>query len=112
MPGPTINEVHYPRPLASYALDYAADQDYLSDKVAPVIQSDFKSNKYWVFPKEYYLSALATPRAPGTESQGGQYHLQTADYNCEIYAFHYDLADQIRANFDTVWSADQSHACR
>lgn len=89
-------------------LQYGLEQNYLADKVAPTINSNFKSDAYYVYPKEYWLQALAVNRAPGTESQGGQYHITTANFSCEVKAFHYDLADQIRANFDTVLSADQS----
>lgn len=108
--GPTLSEVHYNRPLASYALNYGLQQDYLADKVAPVIQSQFKSDKYYIFVKEYWMQANAAPRAPGAPSQGGQWHIAQGDFNCQVTAFHYDLPDQVRSNFDTALNADQSSA--
>lgn len=108
MASPTLNEVHVNRPLSNYMLQYGLQQNYLADKVAPTLPVQFKSDAFYRYPKEYWLQALATLRAPGTPSLGGQYHIDTGSYNCQVYAFHYDLADQIRANADTVIQADMS----
>ena len=89
-------------------LQYGLDQNYIADKVAPRLPVQFKSDSYYVYPKEYWLQALATLRAPGTPSMGGQYHLTISNFSCSVYGFHMDLADQVRANFDSVLSADQS----
>ena len=47
-------------------------------------------------------------RAPGTESAGGHYTVDSSpSYGAEIYAFHHDIPDPVRANADSVLAPDR-----
>ena len=47
-------------------------------------------------------------RAPGTESSGSGYSIDnTPTYFADVYAFHKDVPDQIRANADSVLKLDR-----
>jgi len=48
------------------------------------------------------------PRAPGEESAGGGFRVDsTSTYSCDVFAYHKDVADQIRANADASMDVDE-----
>ena len=101
MPQPHINSVHVDAILTNISVAYLQNQDnFIADKVFPVIPVDKKSDKYFLYTKNDWFRDEAQRRAPGTESAGGGYNLSTATYSTDVYAFHKDVDDQTVANAD------------
>jgi len=102
MPQPNINSVHIDAILTNISVAYLQNQDnFIADKVFPVIPVDKKSNKYFTYTNNDWFRDEAQRRAPGTESAGGGYNLSTGTYSCDVFAFHKDVDDQTLANADT-----------
>ena len=74
--------------------------NYIADKVFPVIPVDKKSDKYFTYTKNDWFRDEAQRRAPATESAGGGYGISTDNYSADVWAFHKDVPDQIVANAD------------
>lgn len=105
MPQPTLSQVHVDAILTNVSVAWMQTQDnFISDKVFPVVPVDKKSNKYFVYTKNDWFRDEAQRRAPGTESAGGGYGLSTDTYSCDVFAFHKDVDDQTVANSDAPLS--------
>ena len=102
MPQPTISQVHIDAILTNISVAYMQKaENFISDKVFPVVPVDKKSNKYFTYTKNDWFRDEAQRRAPGTESAGGGYNLSTDTYSADVWAFHKDVDDQTMANADT-----------
>jgi hypothetical protein len=102
MPQPSINAVHIDAILTNVSVAYMQKaENFIADKVFPVIPVDKKSNKYFTYTKNDWFRDEAQRRAPGTESAGGGYNLSTDTYSADVWAFHKDVDDQTLANADT-----------
>jgi hypothetical protein len=102
MPQPHINSVHIDAILTNISVAYLQNQDnFIADKVFPVIPVDKKSDKYFTYTKNDWFRDEAQRRAPGTESAGGGYNLSTSTYSADVWAFHKDVDDQTLANADS-----------
>jgi hypothetical protein len=105
---PTPGQVHVDRVLTDFSVGYMqADDDFIANKVYPVLPVDKRSDMFRVYPKDDWLRDEAEKRAPGTESAGGGYDMTTDTYFCEPYAFHKDIDDQTRANSDADLDLDK-----
>lgn len=104
-------QVHYNRPLTSFAVDFIAGRDsdpgFVSDKVFPTLNVEKQSDVYWVLNDEH-LRDDAEMRAPGTESAGGSMKTGTDTYYCPVWARHNDVPDQMRSNADSIFSLDRA----
>jgi hypothetical protein len=101
MPQPQINSVHVDAILTNISIAYLQNQDnFIADKVFPVIPVDKKSDKYFTYTKNDWFRDEAQRRAGGTESAGGGYGLSTGSYSADVFAFHKDVDDQTLANAD------------
>jgi hypothetical protein len=101
MPQPTLTDSHIDAILTNISVAYMQKQDnFIADKVFPVIPVDKKSNKYFVYTKNDWFRDEAQRRADSTESAGSGYSLTTATYNTDVFAFHKDVGDQTLANSD------------
>ena len=110
MPQPTQSAVHVNRPLTMLSVAYAQAQSaFIADKVFPVVPVDKQSDLYYVYTKNDWFRDEAKPRGAGTESAGGGYNLSTASYKCDVFAFHKDIPDQVRANTDAPLNQDRAH---
>ena len=102
MPQPSINSVHVDAILTNISVAYLQNQDnFIADKVFPVIPVDKKSDKFFTYTKNDWFRDEAQRRAGGTESAGGGYGLSTGSYSAEVFAFHKDVDDQTLYNSDT-----------
>ena len=102
MPQPTISNVHVDAILTNVSVAYMQQaQNFIADKVFPVVPVDKKSNKYFTYAKNDWFRDEAQRRAPGTESAGGGYTLSTDSYSADVWAFHKDVDDQTLANADS-----------
>lgn len=101
MAQPTQSAVHVNRPLTNISVAYMQGTDeYISDKVFPVIPVDKASDSYYVYTKNDWFRDEAQVRPPATESAGGGYGITTDNYNTKTWAFHKDVPWDIRANQD------------
>jgi len=102
MPQPTITDVHIDAILTNVSVAYMQRaENFIADKVFPIVPVDKKSNKYFTYTKNDWFRDEAQRRAPGTESAGGGYNLSTDTYSADVFAFHKDVDDQTLANADS-----------
>lgn len=106
---PTAGDVHVNRPLTNISVGYFQSQDsFVADKVFPNISVAKQSDRYFTYDRGEFNRDEMTLRAPGTESAGGSYTVDsTPTYYCSVAAYHKDVPDQIRANTDSPLNADQ-----
>lgn len=100
MPQPTIGQVHVNRPLTNISVATIQDLTYFAWTKGGVLPSDKKSDLYFTYNQNDWLRDEAQLRAPASESAGGGYNVSTTPYNCQVYAFHKDVDEQIRSNTD------------
>jgi len=101
MPQPTMNDVHVDAILTNISVAYLQRQEnFIAEKVFPVIPVDKKSDKYFQYTKNDWFRDEAQRRADGTESAGSGYNLTTSTYSTDVFAFHKDVGDQTIANAD------------
>lgn len=106
---PTPGDVHVDRPLTNVSVAWIQEQRrYIAGRVFPVVPVAKQSDLYFVFSRADWLRAIAEKRAPSTESAGGGYNLTTAQYAADVWAFHKDVDDQVRANADNPLSPDRT----
>lgn len=109
MPNPTTENVHVNRPLTNIAVNWIQSQDrFVADEIFPYVGVDKKSNDYFKFDKNDLTRIEAKKLAAGAESAGSGYRVETDTYNADVYAFHKDIADQVRANSDNPLDPDRN----
>lgn len=106
MPQPDTRDVHVDAILTQYSLAYQ-NLDYIADRIFPVVGVQKQSDKYFTYTKSFWFRDLAQLRAPATESVGSGYEVSTAAYFADNYAFHMNVADEVRANADNPLRPDQ-----
>jgi hypothetical protein len=110
MPGnPTAGDVHVNRPLTNISIAYIQDEgNFKADKVFPNIPVLKQSDRYFTYSRADFNRDEMEERAPGTESAGNGYDIDsTPTYFAPVFAFHKDIADQIRANSDDPLNPDR-----
>jgi hypothetical protein len=105
---PTQGDVHVNAPLTNISIAYMQDQsNFVADKIFPNIPVGKQSDRYYTYDRGYFNRDEMELRAPGTESAGGKYTVDsTPTYFCDVFAFHHDIPDQRRANSDSVLAPD------
>ena len=111
MPQPTSSQVHVDAILTNISVAYLQRaENFIADKVFPVVPVDKQSDKYFVYDKNDWLRDEAQVRTDGTESVGSGYNITTATYYADVYAIHKDIGDQTRANADAPINVDREAA--
>ena len=111
MPQPTQSQVHVDAILTNISVAYMQRaENFIADKVFPVVPVDKQSDKYFKYTKNDWLRDEAQLRADGTESVGSGYNITTETYSAEVYAIHKDVGDQTRANADAPINVDREAA--
>lgn len=101
MPQPTPGDVHVSAALTDISVAYMQTADsYIADKVFPIVPVVHQADKYYIFSKADFFRDEAQKRADATESAGGGFNLSTDSYSADVWAFHKDIGDQVRANAD------------
>ncbi len=101
MPQPTLNQVHVDAILTQISVAYIQDEsNFISTKVFPIVPVDKKSDLYYVYTKNDWFRDEAQRRAPATESAGSGYNIGTDNYNCDVFALHKDVDNQVLQNTD------------
>lgn len=109
MPQPTAGDVHVNTPLTNISIAYLQDlQQFVATRVFPSLPVQKQSDKYFEYPKEYWNRTEVQERAPGKESAGSGYKVNSSStYYAPIYAVHKDIADPVRANADPAINMDR-----
>lgn len=109
MAQPTRSDVHVNRPLTNLSIAYIQrSQDFVADKIFPIVPVMKQSDKYFVYSKAYWFQTRALKRAPGSESAGSGFHVDnTPTYSADVWAVHMDVDDQTRTNADQPLDLDR-----
>lgn len=106
---PSRADVHVNGPLTNLSLHYAQElEGFVADEAFPVVSVLKKSDRYFELDRGDFHRDEMQERAPGTESAGGTYSLDsTPNYSCVSFAFHRDVPDEIRDNADSPLDLDR-----
>lgn len=105
MPGlisPTRSQVHVIRPLTNITVAYVQSAEgFVADRAFPNVPVNKVSDKYFEVVRGDFNRDDMAQRALSTESAGGGYRLDsTPTYICQDWAFHKDIDDRVRSNYD------------
>lgn len=102
MPGlqPHLGQVHVDRPLTNISVAYQQDETAFVSTRNAVVPSDKKSNLYFIYTQNDFQRDEAKPRGPAEESAGSGYNVSNTSFNCQVYALHKDVDEQVRMNTD------------
>jgi hypothetical protein len=100
MPQPSIGQVHVNRPLTNISVATIQDLDYFAWTREGILPSDKKSDLYFIYNQNDWLRDEAQLRGTAMESAGGGYNVSTTPFNCQVYAYHKDVDEQVRSNTD------------
>lgn len=108
MANPTRGDVHVNRPLTNISIAFLQNaQNFVATRVFPNIPVAKQSDLYFTYNRGDFNRDQMRQRAPGTESAGGGYNIDTATYAAKVWAFHKDVDDQIRNNADAPLNLDR-----
>lgn len=108
MPNPTPGDVHVNAPLTNMSIAYVQDAaNFVAARVFPIIPVLKQSDLYFVYDQGDFARDEMKERAPGTESAGSGYELETANYSARRHSFHKDIDDEMRQNSDSPLQADR-----
>ena len=100
---------HIDRALTNISVAYMQGEDaFIADKVFPIINVTKQSDVYFVYSKADMFRDEVQERGRGAESAGGDWNVTLADpYHCRKYAFHYDITQEERVNYDKPLDVDR-----
>jgi hypothetical protein len=106
---PTPGDVHVNTPLTNISIAMLQKaENFIGTRAFPNIPVSKQSDIYYVYDRGFFNRDEMKERAPGTESEGSGYAVDTdTPYFCKVYAFHHDIPDQRRANADSVLAPDR-----
>lgn len=105
---PGRGDVHVDRPLTQISLAFLQSPDgFVADRVFPRVPVSKQSDSYFRYDRDMFNRNQMEKRAPGAESAGATYSIDTDTYNADVWALHHDIADQIRANADSPLQLDR-----
>lgn len=109
MSQPTQGDVHVNAPLTNISVAFIQSADaFVADKVFPNVPVSKQADRYYVYDRGYFNRDEMEMRAAGTESAGSGYSVDnTPTYFANVWAFHHDIPDQVRANVDAVIAPDR-----
>jgi len=96
---PRPEDLHVDVALSGFALDYALQQDFIGPLVAPTLNVQKLSDKYWVADKSH-LMLHDIKRAPGDLYARVDWGYSTDNYLCEGYGVQAIVAKETIANAD------------
>jgi hypothetical protein len=110
MTQPTNSAVHVDAALTNISVAFLQNADnFVATKVFPNVPVTRQSDRYFIFDRGDFNRDEAEVRAPGTESAGGGYELDnTPTYFANVWAFHHDVPDQVRANADPAVDVERA----
>jgi len=100
MPNPRIGDVHIDRAISNVAIRYT-NSNFIADSVAPVVNVEKESDKYFTFTKgDWFRDEADNDRAPGTRAPRGGFDLSNENYALKEIAQASAIPDRIRDNAD------------
>lgn len=110
---PAVSQIHIDQALTALSVMYR-NETYVADQVFPILPVNKRSNKYFVYKKEDFLSpsptsaggVLGSLRRPGTEAAEIDYSLSAQSYFAEEYAYRGFVADAEVAASDNPLQPD------
>ena len=110
MPEPLAGDLHVDGLLSQISIaSYNQAEDYVADKVFPIVPVGKQSDKYTVYDDGWFQAdeGDSMRRAPGTEAHETGYKVtNTASYYCEPYAIGKGIPDEDRDNADAIFNLD------
>ena len=105
---PKMQNAHIDRALTNISVAYLQDASaFIADKVFPIVPVKRQSDVFYTYNKGDFMRDEAQVRGAGTESAGGDYGVEAQDpYYCRKHAFHKDVTEEERANYDEPLDAD------
>ncbi len=105
---PTKQQAHIDRALTNISVAYLQEESsFIAAKVFPAIPVKKQSDVYFKYNKGDFFRDEARVRSGASESAGGEYGVEADDpYYCKVHAFHKDVTEQDRANYDDPLDAD------
>ena len=101
MPDPTREQFHVDGPLSDISVAYMQDaEDYIADKVFPVVEVEKQSDLYFVWAKGFWMRNVVERRAPGDEYPEGRLEVSTDNFYCNLYHLGFGIPDEDRSNQD------------
>lgn len=108
MAQPSEYDVHTNRPLTNIASKFLMDEgQFAADQAFPVVSVTNQTDNIIQYDPDEWFRDEARLRAPGKESQGGGYPLSETHYQCHQWAWHKDIADEIRLMEDAPLDSDR-----
>lgn len=105
---PSAGNVHVNRPLTNLLVGYMQDQTgFVADRVFPNVPVSKQSDAYFEYDRGEWNRDDMKVRAPGTESAGSSYDLDTKTYYSRVRAVHKDIPDQLLDNADNPLNLDR-----
>lgn len=105
---PQPGDAHVSRPLTNISIAYMQSPNkYIARRVFPNVPVGNRADSFYRYSKSGWLRSEAKPRAPGTESAGSGWTIDTDTYSAKVYAVHKDVDDQTRANMDAPLNLDR-----
>lgn len=100
---------HIDRALTNMSVAYTQGADaFIADKVFPIIPVQKRSDVYFKYSKADFFRNEVQERGRGAESAGGQWNIEEADpYFCRKYAYHYDITQEEKTNYDQPINVDR-----
>lgn len=100
---------HIDRALTNISVAYMQTADaYIADKVFPVIGVKQQSDVYYKYSKADFFRNEVQERGRAAESAGGTWNMELADpYHCRKYAYHYDITQEEKVNYDQPINVDR-----
>ena len=111
MAQPTAGDVHVNRPLTNVSIaHWQSSTAFVANRAGLSIPVEKQTDSIFRFKKGAFHRNDMKIRAPGAESAGGGFDMDTAlTYSCPVRAFHSDIPDQVRANTDAPLNQDRAH---
>lgn len=109
MSNPVVQDVHVNAPLTEISVAFLQKaESFVATRVFPNVPVKKQSDRYYTYERGDFNRDEMEKRAPATQSAGAGYTIDnTPTYYCDIWALHKDIADNTRANEDTVLDGDR-----
>lgn len=105
---PTQSDVHYDALLTNLSTAYIQNQtNFIATKVFPIVNVSKQANRYPTYTKNDWFQDDAQLRGDSEESAGSGFTLSNDPYFCDVWGYHKDIGDQLRANADGVYNVDR-----
>lgn len=110
MPKPTSSDVHVDSLLTSLSVAFLQSAvNFVARRVFPNVPVQKQSDRYQIYDRADFNRDEAEKRAPGAESAGGGYTLDTSPtYFADVWAWHKDVPWQTAANQDVGDAQDDA----